>query len=156
MAWIESHQDLATNPKAKRLARILDVPLAQAIGHLHMLWWWAIDHAPDGDISRFDAYDIADAAGWEGTPTAIVEALVACGPSDKHGFIEPEMRLHDWSKYTVGLRASKEGAQLGNHNRWHVKRGLTDPACQFCTSPPSRPRVAPESDPESRPPDIGG
>lgn len=164
--WIESHQDLRTNPKAKRLARLLDVPLAQAIGHLHMLWWWAIDHADrDGEVTRFDAYDIADAAGWHGDEEAFLQALIDCGPGGKHGFLERaddgSTRLHDWPEYTMALYASREGAAYGNHERWHTKRGITDPSCRFCasppdsppTSPPSRPpnptRVAPDVPPES-------
>lgn len=147
MPWIESHQDLRTNPKAKRLARILEIPLAQAIGHLHMLWWWALDHAEDGDVSRFDSFDIADAAGWDGDEKAFLDALINCGPSDKHGFIEPSMKLHDWGEFTLGIRASRESAMLGNHKRWHEKRGISDPNCPHCESPPNRPRVPPESPP---------
>ena len=52
MAWIESHQELRHHYKTKRLARELKVTVAAAIGHLHCLWWWAIDFAPDGDLSK--------------------------------------------------------------------------------------------------------
>lgn len=31
------------------------------------------------------------------------------------------------------MRAEKgRGGQRGNHERWHVKRGITDPECEFC------------------------
>lgn len=134
MAWIESHQDLATNPKAKRAARLLDVTLPQVVGHLHMLWWWALDHAFDGDISSFDALDLADAAGWDGDPETFVAALVDCGPGDKDGFIEPEMRLHDWLEFTKHLRAARKASLAGNHKRHHVDKGVVSPDCTLCDS----------------------
>ena len=61
MAWIESHQELARHPKTRKLARRLGVNLPTAIGHLHMFWWWAMDYSKSGDITSFDAIDIADA-----------------------------------------------------------------------------------------------
>lgn len=136
MAWIESHQDLRTNPKAKRLARILDVPLPQAIGHLHMLWWWALDHAFDGNLGRVDPYDLADAMGWEGDPDKLVDALVDCGPSDRAGFIERaasgHLVLHDWLEYTAPMRAKRAASEKAHHTRWHENRGEPDPNCRFC------------------------
>jgi len=39
-----------------------------AVGLLHCLWWWCIDYATDGDLSRYDAEDIAIACEWEGDP----------------------------------------------------------------------------------------
>jgi hypothetical protein len=160
MAWIESHQDLRTNPKAKRLARLLDVPLAQAIGHLHMLWWWALDHAEDGNLGRVDAYDIADGADWQGDEHAFVQALIDCGPGDRTGFVERaasgHLLLHDWHEYTLALRASREGSARGNHTRWHTKRGIQDPSCPFCASPPDSPPISPPiSPPTSGPNRVG-
>ncbi|WP_067931222.1 hypothetical protein [Alicyclobacillus kakegawensis] len=64
MAWIESHQELARHPKTKKLARELNDTVRGAIGLLHLLWWWAMDYAEDGDLSRFDYEDIADAVMW--------------------------------------------------------------------------------------------
>ncbi len=132
MAWIESHQDLATNPKAKRAARMLDVPLPQVVGHLHMLWWWALDHAFDGDLSSFDALDIADACGWDGDPDTFVKVLIGCGPGDKDGFLEPEWTIHDWDEFTRHLRARREASAKANHQRWHVDRDEPDTDCPYC------------------------
>ena len=36
-----------------KLARRLGVSLPAAIGHLHLLWWWAMDYAQDGDLTRW-------------------------------------------------------------------------------------------------------
>ena len=53
MAWIESHQELANHPKTKRFKRALGISTPQAIGHLHLLWWWALDYAQDGSLAAF-------------------------------------------------------------------------------------------------------
>ncbi len=139
MAWIESHQDLASNAKTRRAARILDVPVPQVVGHLHMLWWWALDHAFDGDITAFDALDLADAVAWDGDPDDLVKALVDCGPGDKVGFLEHtddgRTLIHDWAEFTAHLRARREASKLGNHTRHHVNKGVSDPACDLCESP---------------------
>lgn len=151
MAWIESHQDLRTNPKAKRLARMLDVPLAQAIGHLHMLWWWALDHAFDGDLHRFDAYDVADAAGWDGDADRFVRALIACGPRGASGFLDGEpgdnstWQLHDWHEFTDAMRSKREASEKAHHARWHKNRNEQVPGCRFCDAvamPPQSDRNA--------------
>lgn len=52
MAWLRSHQELARHPKVKRLSRQLNISLPQAIGHLHLLWWWCMDYAQDGDLTE--------------------------------------------------------------------------------------------------------
>ncbi|GIM48438.1 hypothetical protein DNHGIG_39870 [Collibacillus ludicampi] len=52
MAWLKSHQEIARHPKTKRLAKALDISLPTAIGHLHLLWWWAMDFAKNGDLSK--------------------------------------------------------------------------------------------------------
>lgn len=108
MAWIESHQELGRHPKTKRLARRLGVSVPQAIGHLHCLWWWALDFAEDGDLTRTEPEDIADAAMWDGDPAALVTALVEAGFCDTGE--DGMLRLHDWDDYAGRLveRRKKE------------------------------------------------
>lgn len=111
MAWIESHQELRGHPKLARLARLLGVSKPVAIGHLHLLWWWALDHAEDGDLSAYEAADLADACEWEGEPEALVKALISCGPGDTAGFVdEVEGRwvLHNWWQYAGKLVARRQ------------------------------------------------
>jgi len=93
MAWIESHQALRLHPKTRKLARRVG-GTATAVGHLHCLWWWALDYAPDGDLSRFSDEEIADGAEWAGDPTEFVTAL------RDSGFVDVATQsLHDWSDY---------------------------------------------------------
>ncbi|OUM99328.1 MAG: hypothetical protein BAA04_09700 [Firmicutes bacterium ZCTH02-B6] len=120
MAWIESHQELRDHPKTKRFARRLGVSVPTAIGHLHCLWWWALDYAPDGDISDYDAEDIADAAMWDGDPEQFLQALIECGPGGGPGFVERDehgMRLHDWDDYGNEHKVRQEAAERKRRSR---------------------------------------
>lgn len=103
MAWIESHQDIARHPKTIRLAKKLNISIPATIGHLHMLWWWALDFAPDGDLSKFENYEIAYVMMWENDPELLINALVFSGYLDE---IQPENEennvgifIHDWFEH---------------------------------------------------------
>lgn len=102
MAWIESHQELAEHPKRKRLSRLLGASKAETIGLLHMLWWWAMDYAKDGDLSRFDDGDIADACDWPGDAAAFMAALIGAG------FVAETRHIHDWHDYAGRLIEKRE------------------------------------------------
>ncbi|MBQ6986955.1 MAG: hypothetical protein IJR68_06485 [Fretibacterium sp.] len=117
MAWLKIQQEMSKHPKTKRLARMLNIPKAQAIGHLFMFWGWALDYADDGDLSKFDAYEIADAAEWEGDPEAFLNAMIECGPGESAGFIERQdgkLSVHEWDEYMGILleRRKKEAQRL--------------------------------------------
>src|SRR5206468_3197744 len=80
--------------------RMLKVSLPAAIGHLHLLWWWALDYAEDGWLGRFTAEDIAEAMMWKGDPQTMWDALSDCG------WIDPEQEgseIHDWWTYAGRL-----------------------------------------------------
>lgn len=102
--WIKVDQGLRQHFKIKQMARMLDTSAAAVCGHLQFLWSWALDYAPNGDISRFDAWDIADAAGWDGDPNRFYEALFAVGGKDRPGFLEHgdhgAVLIHDWMEHT--------------------------------------------------------
>lgn len=126
MSYIESHQELGRHPKTKRLARLLSVSLPCAVGHLQFLWWWAMDYAQDGDLTKFDAFDIADAAGWEGNPQVFLDALIQCGIGDGAGFVEHDqygaMWLHDWNQYGGKLfeERRKNAQRVASHRSKQV------------------------------------
>lgn len=101
MAWIESHQSLARHPKLLRLARLLKVNKAQAIGHLHLLWWWTLDYAPDGDVSAFSSCELGAAAEWPRKADDFVAAL------REAGWVDADNRIHDWQEYAGRLLASR-------------------------------------------------
>lgn len=157
MAWIESHDDLATHPKTRRAARALGISIPTMMGHLHLLWHWCLKYAETGDLGDYDAMDIADAMMWEGDPDELIEALVNCGPGDRHGFLERDangrLAVHDWLDYAGRLvqarREASEAGAKGNHERWHVQRGIIDPNCPFC-------QEGSGDQPDGNPDPIGG
>lgn len=105
MAWIESHQSLRDHPKLKRLARKLGKEAPAAIGYLHLIWWWAMNYASDGNISKYDPEDIADAAMWNGEAGMFMEALIDCEFID---ISENGAVIHDWYDYAGKLLEKRE------------------------------------------------
>lgn len=108
MAWIKSHQELERHPKTRKLARLLGIETVTAIGHLHCLWWWAMDYAQDGNVSRYDAEDVAEAVHWRGSADDLVSALVAAGFLDE---TEDGNVIHDWEDYGGKVLADAESAR---------------------------------------------
>lgn len=97
MAWIELHQTLPTNKKILRLKSILKIDTPQAVGHLCMLWLWAIDNAQDGNLQNFLNEEIAEISGWRKNADAFVDALKTSG------FVDDDMHIHDWDEYAGKL-----------------------------------------------------
>ena len=75
MAWIESHQALREHPKVYRLMDLLGISKLDVIGHLHLLWWWCVDYAPDG-LLHYSPLQIARAAEWTGSVNSRSSLLV--------------------------------------------------------------------------------
>jgi DnaD/phage-associated family protein len=132
MAWIEVHQSLPTHHKLKKLARALGLKkngIAEAVGHMCMLWLWSIDNAPDGQLSGIDAGDIAEAAGWGGDANKLVEAMTCAG------FIV-DGAIHDWDDY-IG-RLNDRRADNARRNREARARKKKERDAQNDVSLPSR------------------
>lgn len=100
MAWIELHQGLSQHHKIRRLKRLLGIGVAQAAGHMALLWTWALDATPAGDLSAFEAVDVAEQAEWEGDPDTFIEALVSAGLVDRE---DGRLVIHDWMDYAGRL-----------------------------------------------------
>lgn len=96
MAWIESHQELERHPKRISLGSLMGWDKYQTIGRLHAFWWWCVDYSLDGDLSRFNDSQIAEAVGLDPSQSKqFVEAMVESGWIDR----EPYLRVHDWWDY---------------------------------------------------------
>jgi hypothetical protein len=76
--------------------------MRETIGLLHLLWWWCLDYAQDGDLMVCSDEDIADAVLWEGDAQELREALTAVG------FLEDGVRIHDWHEYAGKLIEKRE------------------------------------------------
>ncbi len=94
MAWIESHQSLSRHRKTLMTAGRLSVDRHKLIGHLHELWWWALDNVGvDGYLGGLGTKEIAWAAQWDGDHDEFVGALVESGFIDR---TDGRYYLHDW------------------------------------------------------------
>ena len=136
--WIESHVELKDHPKLLLLKRALSITTAEAVGHLHLLWWWCAEHAIDGDISKFKDAVIADAAGYPGDEHAFLCALIDCE------FVDPSPnRIHEWHEYFGKLLAKR--AQNAAHQAQHRSRkthvSLTDTDTTLTETLPSELRT---------------
>jgi hypothetical protein len=114
MAWFEFHQSLVTHRKLYGLADRLHIGRAQAAGHLAFLWAWALDNAPDGDLSDVPASTIKHAADWPKKAEAFVAAL------EDEGWLE-DGHLHDWDDYAgkLGAARAKNRARMSCARRGH-------------------------------------
>jgi hypothetical protein len=102
VAWIESHQSLLMHRKTLHAVRLLRANRYQVIGHLHALWWWALDNlGADGWLNGLADDDLAAGAGWDGDPTEFARALTTAGFIDVDG--NGERWLHDWYDYAGKL-----------------------------------------------------
>jgi len=104
MAWIKSSQEVASHPKTLMLANRLNISVPEAIGHIHLLWWWALDYCKDGYITRYREY-IPMAAQWEGDGEEFTKALIEFGWVDE---IDDELIIHDWMEWTGKLETVRE------------------------------------------------
>jgi hypothetical protein len=92
MAWIESHQDIREHPKTYALMEKLHLDKRGAVGMVHLLWWWVLDNAMEGEIRQPNGA-VARAVEWDGDARELVDALISSGWLDRE---EGYLRVHDW------------------------------------------------------------
>ena len=121
MAWIESHQSLSRHRKTLKTAGRLSVDRHKLIGHLHELWWWALDNVGvDGRLTGMSPVEIGLAAQWDGDPEEFVEALIYGGFIDRDG---DELVLHDWYDYAGKLIGKRlEERERSRRRRQQAKK----------------------------------
>lgn len=106
MAWIELHDTLPQNKKIVRLKRNLKIKTAQAVGHVCLLWLWAVNNAEDGNLRDLDSADIAEIADWQKGADTFVQALCEVGFLDKSE--DGTLAIHDWPSYAGRLMEQRE------------------------------------------------
>lgn len=121
MTWIESHQELGRHPKTRKAARLLGISAPTMVGHLHYLWWWAMDFAQDGDLTGEDPADICEGAMWEGSHELFLGTLADVGFLDRS---ENGLHLHDWDEYAGRMIAKRRA----NAERMRVARAGETPS----------------------------
>lgn len=113
--WAPVYQSVWTHRKTFELAALLGVNETYAAAHLIRLWTWAIDNAPDGDLSGLSERAIAYGAGWQHEVSLFVGALL------KAGFLDPDHTIHDWADYAGKILERR----LADAERKQKSRGHT-------------------------------
>ncbi len=78
MAWAPIPQRLRDGAEMIRLRRATGLPVAALLGHVTLLWLWALDNAPDGRLPA-EPYILAEATQWEGDEEEWLGALAGSG-----------------------------------------------------------------------------
>ena len=123
MAWIESHQTLAHHPKTLRLAAELKCGVPAAIGYLHLLWYWALEYAPEGGVVDSQKKIVAQACMWKGEPERFWQGLIAAGFVDTG----EQLKIHDWMDY-AGRLVGKRAANAERQRAWRTQHVTRDVA----------------------------
>jgi hypothetical protein len=92
------------NPKVSHLCNLLKVSVPTAVGYLELLWHFAAEFAPQGDVGKFDDRWIEAALYWTGRPGHLIHCLTIARWLDIHPLASsthPEWRLliHDWHEH---------------------------------------------------------
>ena len=96
------------------LGPAIDKP-ATFYGHLHLLWWWALDNVPaDGDLGDTTDDEIEAAAEWDGPMGLFVQAITAAGFIEHAGNARA---LHDWWDYAGQIGERRDRVKEGNRKR---------------------------------------
>ncbi len=82
------------HPKVSHLAEILAIKLYAAVGILEMLWHFAAEFCPQGDIGRYEDRRIAAAVSWSGRSDKLIDALVTAHWIDRDS--THRLVVHDW------------------------------------------------------------
>ncbi len=86
------------HPKFAHLKLLLGAKKLVAVGALETMWHFCGKFTPRGDIGKYSVEQIEAWCEWEGSPGALVRALVEAGWVDRH----PGLGLlvvHDWHRH---------------------------------------------------------
>jgi hypothetical protein len=151
---IRLYLSIRTCRKYKRFKRIVG---PGALEYLAWFWMAVAEAAPSGDITSWNEFEIADAAGYPGDPAELYNALVDCRfvDANENG---PE-RPHNWPQrqpYIYHAPRRSLQAKLANAKRWGNKdeytRLYTMLHGKTPTSQPVSPNRTPDSTPDGSPP----
>lgn len=80
--------------KMRHLAKQLGVKLPYAVGLMEMLWHYAGQETPRGNVGVATDIEIAAACGWDKKPGILIEALIESRWLDRSS--EHRLIVHDW------------------------------------------------------------
>jgi hypothetical protein len=126
MTWFRVDDSFYDHPK------VFDLP-DSAVALWTRAGAWAARNLTDGFVpAKMPARLCND-------PETAVRALIDSGLWER---TRGGYRFHDWAEYnpskqeaTTAKTKRSTGGRIGNHRRWHVGRGVTDPRCPYCARP---------------------
>jgi hypothetical protein len=126
VAWHPVHQALPTHKKTLRLMRCLNISRPTAVGSMVMLWTWAIDNAPGGDVTGLESEDFAEIMSLSDLPQVaeLLPVLLECGWVEQCG---DSLCLHDWDDYGGRYEASKAASRERQRNLRERRRDQSVP-----------------------------
>lgn len=122
MAWFKVDDQFATHLKAIEAGN-------SSCGLWVRAGSWSSGNGTDGVVSKA-------VVGTLGGTAAQVKRLVDVGlwVPDRRGY-----RFHDWHEFQpsaldtqLAKEKESESGTKGNHQKWHVKRGVVNPECPLC------------------------
>lgn len=139
MAWIEFHTPLRDHWKVQRLADLMKVEYAQALGHLACLWCWVAENSPKGGLKHFTAKELCTAA-------RINADLDLKSLLKQVKLLDANDRIHDWGKHGLKLLESKRKRQKEYRSRL-CQRDVTVSPTNHTNQPtiPNQPKDNPAS-----------
>lgn len=123
MAWIESHQSLPNHPKLLHLCALTGWEKDLAVGRLHLHWYWCLDYALDGNLTKFNDSQIALGMGvaMPDSKRSVAAMVEACW-LDR----QPYLRVHGWWDYVGRFLRTK---WRHSPEKWQGVQKLYDPEC---------------------------
>lgn len=137
--WIESHRGLRDHPKTVALAAAWGDRKPCVLGHLHELWWWTLEYAPDGVIRSAFFPQVVTACEWHGRPQKFWSGLVEAGFLEVLAGVDGYV-VHDWDEYAV-RRIQRYEKENQRKEEWRKKTGRAGRTED--DAPAGRPEVPP-------------
>ena len=117
MAWLKIYQSIRQHRKILDAADALEIAPPYMIGLLTSFWLWALDNAPDGNISEISARNIARAAQWDGDADELLQAFISAGLLDQGDEDPATLTIHDWEEYAGTLIQQREAEKERSRRR---------------------------------------
>lgn len=121
--WFKVSDDFHSHPKAMAAG-------SAAVGLWALAGSWSSANSQGGFVPDYVLPRLSEDS------TALARKLVAAGLWMK---VKGGYRFHEWDERNPSEQTAKafkadrkRAAAIGNHERWHAKRGLVDLSCEYC------------------------
>lgn len=134
LPYYKSDPNLPGHPKIKDFAEALGIGEWEALGRWHGVLSFVSKYLwKTGNLSRYSARRIAEAAGWEGDPDVFIKAMVVAELADEvkvtskvpyEGTLEGGFIIRGWLEWhgdVVESRETYDAQVIGGHKGWHSK-----------------------------------